>query len=69
MENDGSTAVAREPSFTAMWHAWLRNAHATSHASPIFRDMRSVQLVPEPTLDDVVTLMGGFSNETADASS
>src|SRR5437773_2751721 len=67
MENNSPIAVAREPSFTAMWHAWLRNAHATVHPSPIFADTRSIQLVPEPTRDDVVALMDGFSKETADA--
>jgi methyltransferase (TIGR00027 family) len=59
--------AAREPSFTAMWHAWMRNAHATTHDSPIFIDTRSVQLVPEPVRQDVVTLMNGFSLEAADA--
>jgi methyltransferase (TIGR00027 family) len=67
MEHGGSDAVAREPSFTAMWHAWMRNAHATKHESPIYVDTRSVELVSEATVQDVETLMGGFSKETVDA--
>jgi len=67
MGRDGSDEVAREPSFTAMWHAWMRNAHATTHPSPILADTRSLQLVPEATRREVVTLMSGFSPEAADA--
>jgi methyltransferase (TIGR00027 family) len=67
MEQGAGNKVAHEPSFTAMWHAWMRNAHATAHSSPIFTDTRSVQLVPESTRRDVVALMSGFSNEAADA--
>ena len=67
MGRDGSGETAREPSFTAMWHAWMRNAHAGTHPSPIFADTRSVQLVPEATRRDVVTLMSGFSPQAADA--
>ena len=36
----------REPSFTAMWHACLRNTHATTNDWPVFADTRSVQLIP-----------------------
>ena len=50
-----------------MWHAWMRNAHASTHPTPIFRDTRSVQLVPEATRRDVVTLMHEFSPRAADA--
>jgi methyltransferase (TIGR00027 family) len=67
MKHEGSDVAAREPSFTAMWHAWIRNAHATTHESPIYVDTQSVQLVPDATVQDVETLMGGFSAETADA--
>jgi methyltransferase (TIGR00027 family) len=67
MESDRSGGVAQQPSFTAMWHAWLRNAHATTHASPIFTDTRSIDLVPEPIRHDVVAVMDGFSRETAEA--
>jgi methyltransferase (TIGR00027 family) len=67
MEQEGPTGVAREPSFTAMWHAWMRNAHATGHRSPIFGDALSAQLVPEPVRQDVAALMGGFSGKAADA--
>jgi methyltransferase (TIGR00027 family) len=67
MEPGTADEVAREPSFTAMWHAWMRNAHATAHASPIFTDTRSVQLVSESTRREIVTLMDGFSQEAADA--
>jgi methyltransferase (TIGR00027 family) len=59
--------AAREPSFTAMWCAWARNAHATVHPSPIYSDTRSVQLVPEQALERVVSTMEGFSHEAADA--
>jgi methyltransferase (TIGR00027 family) len=59
--------TGREPSFTAMWHACLRNAHATTHASPIFTDTRSVQLVPADARLRVRSVMAGFSPETADA--
>jgi methyltransferase (TIGR00027 family) len=45
----------------------MRNAHARGHASPIFTDTRSVQLVPTPVRQDVAALMNGFSNEAADA--
>jgi hypothetical protein len=34
VEKNGPGVIAREPSFTAMWHAWLRNTHATVHPSP-----------------------------------
>ena len=67
MEHEDPTRVAREPSFTAMWHAWMRNAHATEHRSPIFADTLSAQLVPEQVRQDVVALMGGFSGKAADA--
>ena len=67
MEQADAAGAAREPSFTAMWHAWMRNAHATGHRSPIFADTLSAQLVPEPVRQDVVALMGGFSGQAADA--
>jgi methyltransferase (TIGR00027 family) len=67
MDQEISDVVGQEPSFTAMWHAWMRNAHATTHESPIYVDTRSVQLVSEATVQDVETLMGGFSKDTADA--
>ena len=67
MERKVPSVDAYEPSFTAMWHAWLRNTHATVHSSPIFSDTRSVQLVPELTRKRVVSVMEGFSHETADA--
>ena len=67
MEHEVSDGPAHEPSFTAMWHAWMRNAHATTHPSPIYADTRSVQLVPETTVRDVETLMEGFSADAADA--
>src|SRR5215471_10131551 len=67
MEKNGLGITACEPSFTAMWHAWLRSTHATVHPSPIFSDTRSVQLVPEQTLWQVVSVMESFSPETADA--
>jgi methyltransferase (TIGR00027 family) len=67
MEQADAMGVAREPSFTAMWHAWMRNAHANGHRSPIFADTLSAQLVPDPVRQDVVALMGGFSGEAADA--
>jgi methyltransferase (TIGR00027 family) len=66
MGGDGS-GEAREPSFTAMWHAWMRDAHTTMHPPPVFIDTRSVQLVPDGTQDDVVSLMSGFSPAAADA--
>jgi methyltransferase (TIGR00027 family) len=66
MGGDGS-GEAREPSFTAMWHAWMRDAHTTTHPPPVFIDTRSAQLVPDAVRDDVVTLMSGFSPEAADA--
>src|SRR5262245_51865669 len=50
-----------------MWHAWLRNAHATTHTSPIFSDSRSISLVPEGTLERIVAVQGTFSPETRDA--
>src|SRR3954468_11328608 len=59
--------TGREPSFTAMWHACLRNTHATTHASPIFTDTRSVQLVPVDVRQRAQLVMDGFSTETADA--
>ena len=67
MADEVSDEMAREPSFTAMWHAWMRNAHATTHPSPVYADTRSVQLVPEATIQDVKNLMEGFSTDTADA--
>jgi methyltransferase (TIGR00027 family) len=62
-----SYRASREPSFTAMWHACLRNTHATAHASPIFTDTRGVQLVPADVRQRVVSVMEGFSPATADA--
>jgi methyltransferase (TIGR00027 family) len=62
-----SYSAGREPSFTAMWHACLRNTHATAHASPVFSDTRSVQLVPDDVRHRVRSVMDGFSQETADA--
>jgi DNA-binding CsgD family transcriptional regulator len=59
--------AGREPSFTAMWHACLRNMHAISHVSPVFVDTRSVQLVPLDVRQRVRSLMDTFSPETADA--
>jgi methyltransferase (TIGR00027 family) len=67
VEKNSTVVTARAPSFTAMWHAWLRNAHATVHPSPILCDTRSVQLVPQQTLGHVVAVMEGFSPDTADA--
>ncbi len=67
MEKAGLVASIREPSFTAMWHAWLRHAHATVHPSPIYSDTRSVRLVSEQGLLRVRSVMAGFSDETADA--
>jgi len=51
----------------AMWHAWLRNAHASIHPGPILQDRRSVELVPEEVRERVVSAMQGFSEATADA--
>jgi methyltransferase (TIGR00027 family) len=62
-----SYRAGREPSFTAMWLACLRNSHATTHASPIFSDTRSVQFVPADVRERVRSVMDGFSPETADA--
>jgi methyltransferase (TIGR00027 family) len=59
--------AGREPSFTAMWHACLRNTHATAHASPVFVDTRSVQLVPADVRLRVQSVMDGFSATTAEA--
>lgn len=56
-----------EPSFTAMWHAHLRNMHATQHDRPILDDRQSVQLVPESVGAQVAEVMGRFSPHTADA--
>ena len=67
MEHQVADGAAQDPSFTAMWHAWMRNAHATTHPSPVYADTRSVQLVPEATIQDVKNLMEGFSTDTADA--
>jgi methyltransferase (TIGR00027 family) len=67
MGKNGPGVDAREPSFTAMWCAWARNNHATVHASPIFSDTRSVQLVPEQAIERVVSAMEGFSPDAADA--
>jgi len=50
-----------------MWHACLRNTHATAHASPIFTDTRSVRLVPDHICERMQSVMNGFSQETADA--
>ena len=61
-----SYRAGREPSFTAMWHACLRNTHATAHASPVFTDTRSIQLVPAGVGRRVRSVMEGFSQETAD---
>jgi hypothetical protein len=65
MRQEGGNVNAREPSFTAMWHAWLRNHHATRHLSPIFSDTLSVQLVPDQALDRIVAVQNSFSSETA----
>lgn len=65
--NNDLTAGSREPSYTAMFHAWLRHMHATVHPKPIYSDTRSVQLVPEPTLARVRSIMADFSQETTDA--
>ncbi len=59
--------AGREPSFTAMVHACLRNTHATAHASPIFTDTRSVQLVPPDVRQRAQAYLDGFSPQTADA--
>src|ERR1051326_6640572 len=59
--------AGREPSFTAMWHACLRNTHATTHASPVFVDTRSVRLVPAEVVQRAQSLMDSFSPGTADA--
>jgi len=67
VEKAGSVAGAREPSFTAMWHAWLRYTHATDHPSPIYSDTRSVQLVPEQALARVRSAMASLSQEAANA--
>jgi methyltransferase (TIGR00027 family) len=66
---DGQPAyrTGGEPSLTAMAVAYLRNVHATEHAAPVYRDTRSVQLVPEDALQRVRTLMDGFSREAVDA--
>jgi methyltransferase (TIGR00027 family) len=56
----------REPSFTAMWHAWLRNRHAVAHPPPIFSDTVSVQLVPEAMLERIVEVQNSFSPGTGD---
>ena len=66
-ESKAMYRAGREPSFTAMWHACLRNTHATTHASPVFVDARSVQLVPVDVRQRVQAVMGGFSPGTADA--
>jgi hypothetical protein len=66
-QSKASYRAGREPSFTAMWRACLRNTHATAHASPIFIDTRSVQLVPADVCERVRSVMDGFSQETADA--
>lgn len=67
MAKDDLAAGAREPSFTAMWHAWLRYTHATDHPSPIYSDTRSVQLVPEHVLARVRSAMAVLSQEAANA--
>src|ERR1043165_870964 len=59
--------AGREPSFTAMWHACLRNTHATTHGSPVFLDTRSVQLVPADVVQLTRCLMDSSSRGTADA--
>jgi methyltransferase (TIGR00027 family) len=56
-----------EPSFMAMWHAWLRHHHATAHASPILRDTRSIELVPDDVQERVLAAMAVFSAPTAEA--
>jgi methyltransferase (TIGR00027 family) len=65
VEPDG--AGGRQPSFMAMWHAWLRHHHATTHASPILRDTRSIELVPDDVHERVLAAMTVFSAPTADA--
>jgi O-methyltransferase involved in polyketide biosynthesis len=65
VEPDG--AGGRQPSFMAMWHAWLRNHHATAHESPILRDTRSIELVPDDIHDRVLSAQAVFSRPTADA--
>ena len=67
MGNNDIAAGSREPSYTAMFHAWLRHMHATIHPAPIYSDTRSVQLVPEQTLARVRSIMVDFSQETTDA--
>jgi methyltransferase (TIGR00027 family) len=59
--------MSREPSFTAMWHAWLRHAHATTHESPILTDTRSAELISEPGHVRILDVMAGYSLPTADA--
>jgi len=59
--------MSREPSFTAMWHAWLRHAHATTHDAPILDDSRSAALVPDPVHAKVLDVMAGYSRPTAEA--
>ena len=60
-------AAGHEPSFTAMWHACLRHTHAVAHDSPIFSDTRRVGLVPADVRRRVLSVMHGYSRETADA--
>jgi methyltransferase (TIGR00027 family) len=67
MDKINPVTDGREPSFTAMWHAWLRNRHASVHSLPIFSDSRSVQLVPAQTVERIVSVMNAFSPETGDA--
>jgi methyltransferase (TIGR00027 family) len=50
-----------------MWCAWARNYHATVHPSPIFSDTRSIQLVPHPGGESILSTMDGLSREAADA--
>jgi methyltransferase (TIGR00027 family) len=66
MADQVRTVEAREPSFTAMIHAWLRNAHATSHVPPILSDTRSVLLVPEEAYGRIASLVGSWSREALD---
>jgi methyltransferase (TIGR00027 family) len=67
MQDNASGVGAREPSFTAVAHAWARNAHATIHPSPILSDTRSVQLIPEQTRQRCKSFDELFSPETVDA--
>jgi methyltransferase (TIGR00027 family) len=59
--------VAREPSFTAMAHAYARSLHAEHDPSPIFSDTRSVQLVPADAVTRSRAFLGMFSPAAAEA--